>query len=175
MLAAKPSDRPPSAQAVLNALQSAARATSPQTPIAPPPPPAGAGKASKPLRHQRQPFALLEVLGSAAFTGFEGVLFLIVLADLIPLLPVSVGMCGMAMGGLVYAQYRRIIEKIDLAILAALSVAIAALIHFSFNPIELGFLAAIILSALGAATAVATTSLFRLIYQLLSGSKAREG
>lgn len=120
-----------------------------------------------PRRSQSQ-FPLLEVLGNAAFTGFEGALLLAGLTALLPAPPLGIGVWGMAMGGLIYAQYRRVIEKIDLPIIGAVTLAIVLLaiplavsLPFSREVVVVGAL-------LAGAGAVAVTALFRSIYLLLS-------
>ncbi|PSO87176.1 MAG: hypothetical protein BRC41_05375 [Cyanobacteria bacterium QH_9_48_43] len=109
--------------------------------------------------------ALLEILGGAAFTGFEGALLFIALESLFSSDSISIGLWGMSLGGLIFGQYRRIIEKIDLPIIAGITLGLVLLLSFlrSF-PSEI----VVVISILGGAGAIAATALFRLIYQLLS-------
>jgi serine/threonine-protein kinase len=179
LLQPAPKDRFQSAQEVLNAL-----VAQPSTPP-PPPPQSGAsthlqpsptpsGKSKKqpvpvapspaPLA-QRQPFALLEVLSSAAFTGFEGSLLYIAFASLLPSPSFSIGLLGMCLGGLIYAQYRRILEGKDFPILAVLTFALLLIPALRGN---LAIPAVAIIAVLGGAAAVAITAIFRLIYQILA-------
>lgn len=74
------------------------------------------------------------------------------------------GLWGGAIGLLVYAQYRRWIEKFDLTILAGISLAIAAFV-FRGSPL-LGRL--LIVPPLVGAALIAIVAFFRLIYQLIA-------
>jgi serine/threonine-protein kinase len=169
MLLPTPKDRFQSAEEVLDALnsqqgvstqlQSSSVGTGSQKgqpPIVNPPPT---------LPVQRRSFSLLELLGSAAFTGFEGVLFYIVLTSLLPSPGVSIGLLGMCMGGIVFALSRRFIEGKDLPILAGLTFLLM-LVPFLRGELAISTIA--IFAVLGGVGAVAVTALFRLIYQILS-------
>ena len=132
-----------------------------------PQPTSPASPASPPAAIQRnQPrFSLIEVLGSAAFTGFEGALLYLGLTNLLSVSGISLGILGMIMGGIVFALNRRIIEKIDLIIFAGITTGVVA-----FVPVLKGALAlqsVLIIAAMSAAGAIAITAFFRLIYQLL--------
>ncbi|PSO90137.1 MAG: hypothetical protein BRC46_14270 [Cyanobacteria bacterium QS_6_48_18] len=58
----------------------------------------------------RPAFTLLEILGEVAFTGFEGALLFTTLGTPFPSDSLSMGIWGMCLGGLIFAQYRRIID-----------------------------------------------------------------
>jgi serine/threonine protein kinase len=122
---------------------------------------------SSPPRQRSQPsFSLLEVLGSAAFTGFEGGLLYIALTSALSVSGISLGIFGMAMGGLMFALHRRIIEKIDLLIFAGVTTALVLFVpglHAS-----LGIQSILVIAIISAAGAIAITAFFRLVYQLLS-------
>ncbi|MGK7874574.1 MAG: protein kinase [Xenococcaceae cyanobacterium] len=186
MLLPTPSHRFQSAEEILNALNS--RSTPqpnpvnlpPQPPSIPQPPPTPQATPSPvksppqppPTRRRRQPsFSLLEILGGAAFTGFEGALLFIAFTSLLPNPAISMGLWGMSLGGLIFAQYRRIIEKVDLLIIAGISsglVWFVPALHklLVANNLEVFFV--IVLAIFAGAAAIAVTALFRLIYQLLS-------
>ena len=117
------------------------------------------------MRNQNN-FSLQEVLDSAAFTGFEGGLLAIILINLLSFSGVSVGTLGATIAILVYAQTRRIIEKIDLGIIAGLTIAI---IYF-FPALQGKFIFTdiLIIAAINGAGVVAVTALFRLIYKILA-------
>ena len=70
------------------------------------------------------------------------------------------------MGGLIFAEFRRIIEKFDLLIIAGLTLAAVGF----FKALQHGFPAEfiIVLAVLAGAGAIAATALFRLVYLLLS-------
>lgn len=118
-------------------------------------------------------FSIWEVLGGAAFTGFEGGLLAIALTSLLPSPGLSMGLLGMIVGGLIYAQYRRSIEQTEMLTIGAGTLALliffpalrsAALAIYPGSPIT-GVLFVAWLAALGA---IAATAIFRLIYKLLS-------
>jgi len=119
-----------------------------------------------PIKPNRPSFSLIEVLGSAAFTGFEGALLYIGLTNLLSFSGVSLGILGMVMGGIIFALSRRIIEKADLIIFAGISAGVVV-----FVPALHGALivpSVLIIAAISGATAIAITAFFRLVHQLLS-------
>ena len=145
------------------------------TPPAPPPPTTPptnpspippTSPAPPPLAASRNRFSLLEILGSAAFTGFEGALLAISFTNLLSVSGVSIGILGATIAGLIYAQTRRIIEKIDLVIIAGLSVVIVFFLPILQGEFVLGTI--LIVAAMSGAAAIAVTALFRLIYQILA-------
>ncbi len=110
----------------------------------------------------RPPLSLWAYLSGAVFTGFEGALLAIGLAQLPVSLPVQALLwLGIALV-LVVLQAQRIIEKIDLLILAVITLLIVGLL---VRP-ALEFLAIVIIG--GICSGVAIASLFRLVYKLLS-------
>lgn len=139
-----------------------------QTPVNPPPVP------STPVAISRRPrFSLLEALGGAAFTGFEGGLLLIAFTSLLKSPSISIGLLGMILGALIYAQYRRFIEGKDLPIIAVITLVTVMFIgplHGSILPLIKTYSPSIIIFAatIGGALAVAAYALFRLIYLVLS-------
>lgn len=180
MLLSAPNQRFQSADEVLHALTSSppppppapptqmpTRVTAPAAPLTPPTPlptPQPPAPISQPASRPR--FSLLEVLGGAAFTGFEGGLLFIALGSLLPSPGLSVGLLGMMIGGLLFAQYRRFIEKLDLLIIAGITLAIMLFFPVLRNgfPLEI----VVFVAMLAGAGAIAVTALFRLIYKLLS-------
>ena len=174
MLLPTPKDRFQSAQEVLYALHSAPNPPPSQTTIqrspspspapqrpSPPPTPASQVPAS-PLRQR----SLLEILGGAAFTGFEGALLWIALNSLLPAPGLKMGLWGMVLGGLIFAQYRRLIEKIDLVIIGGISLALLVFIPVLRGTVSIQWV--LIISILVAAAAIAVMAFFQLIYRLLS-------
>lgn len=179
-LLSTPSDRFASAKEVLEALNSSnppistniqKPSPSPSTPSSPP---QRVRVVTTPSPHpqKRQPsFSLLEILSSAAFTGFEGVLLSIAFASIFTSPGIYMGLLGMSLGGLVFLQNRRIIEKVDLLIIAGVTLGLVWFIpalHGLLIDNGLALYFAIVLSVLAAAAAILVTALFRLIYQLLS-------
>lgn len=183
MLLAAPNQRFQSAQEVIEAL------TPQQTPSPPPPPPVPQPPITPPVQQTpvnpppipsnpqpiaRSPaFSLLEVLGGAAFTGFEGGLILIVFTSLLKSPQISIGLLGMIVGLLIYLQYRRFIEGKDrpiIAVITLLAVMLIGPLHGSILPLIKAYSPIIIIFAatIGGALAIAAYALFRLIYLVLS-------
>ncbi len=159
-----PSTPPPTPPTGSQTIAQPPPARPPQTPPATPP---------VPQTRSRQSFSLVEFLGSAAFTGFEGVVLYAGFASILPG-AIAVGLVGASLGGLIYAQYRRAIEKWDFLILGAISLAIAVGLGTFFSaPFNLPSafvglaISLFMLSVLVAAVTVMVAILFRLIYQLL--------
>jgi serine/threonine protein kinase len=115
---------------------------------------------------QQPRFSLGEILASAAFTGFEGALLYIGLVSILSVSGVSLGILGMALGGLIFAQTRRIIEKVDLVIVAGITAAVVCFLPILHNGLVISTI--LIIATMSAASAIAITAFFRLIYQLLS-------
>ncbi len=140
-----------------------------QVPSAPPAPATPVNpQPSTPIAQapSRQPaFSLLEILGGAAFTGFEGGLLFIGLHSLSRFSGISMGLLGMIIGGLIFAQYRRVIEGKDLAIIVAITLPV---VLFLARRDSISLVSVIVLAGLAAAGAIAVTALFRLVYLLLS-------
>lgn len=186
MLMLAPSDRFHSATEVLQALESKQKTKQKQVQPAPvvntkpdpnPTPinlPAPAKPTSRPVKKKppRQPFTLVETFTSAAFTGFEGTLLSIALMKSLPLLGLSMGLSagiwGAILGGLVFAQNRRIIEKVDLLIIAGVSLGLFYWLPFLRGQFDIQTV--IILGVVAAAAGVAVASIFRLVYNFLSRS-----
>ncbi len=181
MLLPTPNQRFQSAQEVLDALTSQPTLSSPRMAITQPPsstpvnqpqpatvkPPPNLSPPVIPKGISRQSnFSILEMLSGAAFTGFEGALLFIALGSLIPSSGVSVGLWGMVMGGLIFAEFRRIIEKFDFLIIGGISLALV--VSFKWLQGSLLVPQILIVSVLAGAGAIAVTAIFRLIYLLLS-------
>ncbi len=129
----------------------------------------------QPIRQRAsvQRFSTLELLGAAAFTGCEGALLAIALFSLPIPSPINAGLWLVLALGLVVAQSRRIIEKVDLVILAGITFAVIGLLpalHAVLAGLSLGngFLTVAAAAVFGGLSAIAVTALFRLIYKLLS-------
>lgn len=163
MLLAAPSQRFQSATEILALLQPNSAPGGKVAPIKPATPVA-TPVATPPIRRQR--FSLFEILSSAAFTGFEGALIAISLTNLLSVSGISMGILGATMAGLIYAQTRRIIEKIDLGIIAGISLALIFFIPALQGQFVMETI--VIIAAMSGASAIAITALFKLIYQLLT-------
>ncbi len=125
----------------------------------PPNPPA-------PIKPNQPHFSLVEVLGSAAFTGFEGALLYIGLTNLLSVSGISLGILGMVMGGIVFALSRRVIERVDLIIFAGITAAVVAFVPSLHGALVVSSI--LIIAAMSGAGAIAIVAFFRLVYQLLS-------
>jgi serine/threonine-protein kinase len=125
----------------------------PATPVNPQPP-------------SRQPgFSLVKVLGGAAFTGFEAGLLFIVLRGFLGFSGLSMGLFGMIIAALIFAQYRHFIEGKDLPIIAGITLALILIPGLRYGqPLQL----VLAIAVFAAAGAIAVTALFRLVYLLLS-------
>ncbi len=158
MLLSAANQRFQSAQEVLDALDSR-NVPIPSTTITPLQP----QPQKQQLGSSRQPFSLLEILGGAAFSGFEGGLIAIALLSLLKSPIITLAASALILGILIFAQTRRWIEKWDLVIISAISFAIVLFVPFLHSVTQwtvLPFASGLI--------AIALTSLFRLIYKLLS-------
>ena len=156
----------------------------PSTMPVPPPPQAAPVKQVIPGQSPVKPsFSTLELLSHAAFLGFEGSLIGLAATSLIPATAISVGLTGMAIAGMMFAQGRRVIEKWDFFFIVGLS-----LIPFFFLPIlhkssviaplqavlivsapifQNPFFVILVIASFVGLALIAIVALFRLIYQLL--------
>jgi serine/threonine protein kinase len=160
MLAADPADRFSSAPTVLQALaadgfpvQSPPAATPPR----PRPPLANLTQAPLPRR-----FSTLELIGGAAFTGSEGALIGIGMGGLPIGFPLQLGLWALVIAGLIYLQFKRQIERLDLAIILGVSLGVVGLILKPTLPVLVGALLG------GAFVAIDVAVIFRLVYKLLA-------
>ncbi|MEG3878725.1 serine/threonine-protein kinase [Microcoleus sp. herbarium7] len=144
-----------------------------QPPTQQPPAPVSATPPGNLQPGGRRAFSIWDILGGAAFTGFEGGLLAIALTSLLPSPGLSVGLLGAIVGGLIYAQYRRAIEQTEMLVIGAGTLALlvffpalqtAATVIYPGAPIT----GVLFVGWLGALGAIAATAIFRLIYKLLS-------
>lgn len=172
MLLANPSQRFQSAQDVLDALAPKSAAVS--SPVATPDPvPATPAAPPAPRKSTLPALSMVEILGGAAFTGFEAGLMAIALVSLLGTTWISGGFWLVLLGILVLAQRLRVIEKIDLVILAAATFGIVGFfnqLHHASTFIALGnsFLNVLFLAIVGGLAVVAIAIFFQLIYKLVS-------
>lgn len=201
MLLPTPSQRFQSAEEVWNALKgptvasAAAPLPSPTAPaaaVAPaaatalqpgaavPPPSTGAAApaqvmASTPGQPPASPpgRSLVELLGGAAFTGFEGGLLAIAILSLLGTIILSPLLWLLLMGGLIWGQSRRLIERSEMIAIAGGTLLLVWLAPW-LNRVALGQLlgpglpSLLLVAIAGALIAVVVTTLFRLIYLILS-------
>lgn len=147
----------------------------PTQPPTPAPPAPSAPPASARSRSAISPFSTLELLLGAAFTGFEGGLIAVALVSFLGTSLLSAGFWVVLLAALVFFQARRIIERVDLLILAGITTAVvlflvsrklitAIVIPAIGNPL----LSVVVIAVMAGLAAIALTTLFRLIYKLLS-------
>ncbi|AFY53763.1 serine/threonine protein kinase [Rivularia sp. PCC 7116] len=173
MLRSAPSQRFQSAEEVWAALDESAQPLpetslnyhQPQA-ISQPQPPPLPKPSTKKYSSQVAEFSTLELLAGSAFSGFEGTLISIAFLSLLQSPPITFVTCAVIIGILVFAQTRRWIEKWDLVIIPAISLLIMIFIPLLQG--GLGIQGIVILSLAASLVAVALTSLFRLIYKILS-------
>jgi serine/threonine-protein kinase len=111
-------------------------------------------------------FTTWELLAGAAFSGFEGALIAIALFSLVKNPIITLAISVVILTGLIFAQTRRWLEKNDLLIIPTISFAIIFFIPFLRGGI--GIQQIIILGFMSALIAISVTTLFRLIYKLIS-------
>lgn len=131
--------------------------TQPPAPIPQPPP--------KPIPVQPK-FATWELLAGAAFSGFQGALIAIALFSLLKNPIITMAISVVILSGLIFAQTQRWLEKFDLLIIPAITLAIIFFIPFLHGGIVIQNV--VILAFASALIAIAVTSIFRLIYKLIS-------
>lgn len=201
LLLPAPKDRYQSAIEVLKALDEPVShpviQPQPQTPSTHPtkiqqqsqtPPTKSSPPAVKPVKTPRTSpkklFSTLELLSSAAFLGFEGILIGIAATSLISATGFSALITGMAIAGMMFAQGRRIIEKWDFLLIAGISLTaffflpilhkssvispLQAVLSVSAPIFQNPFFVILLIASFGALALIAIVALFRLIYQLLT-------
>lgn len=111
-------------------------------------------------------FSIIEILAGAAFSGFEGGLIAIAIFSLLKSPIITLLISAAILGVIIFAQTKRWIEKWDLLIISAISFAVVFFIPFLQARLPIQSLLIICLA--GGLIAIALTSLFRIIYKLLS-------
>ena len=180
MLRANPSDRFASANEVVAALTPSTPPPPlpPAPPVAVPPPvppvaapspsaqPAASPVTVMPVRPR---FSTLELLGGAAFTGFEGGLLAIAAFSLLGTKLVGAGFWLVLVGILVFLQNRRTIERADLLIISGITLAVMLLLPALRDVLPASSIqASVVIAVFAALVAVAVMAIFRIIYKLLS-------
>ncbi|MEH2158628.1 serine/threonine-protein kinase [Nostoc sp.] len=157
-----------SAQEVLRALNSQALApTQLNSPSVTLPPQPNSSNPVVPRRPPTQPaFSTLELLGGAAFSGFEGALIVIALFSLVKSPIITLTTSALILGILIFAQTRRWIEKFDLLIIPTITFAIIFFLPFLRGGLDI--LSVVTLAVAAGLVAISLTAVFRLIYKLLS-------
>ncbi len=172
MLRSAPNQRFQSAQEVLNTLDESAQgipqtslnSNQPQVISQPPSPPLSSP--SKPLSTPKSRFSTLELLAGSAFSGFEGALISIAFLSIIKSPTLTFIASAVVLGILISAQSKRWIEKWDLVIIPTVTLSIIFFIPLLQGDLDIQGI--VILSIAASLVTVAVTSLFRLIYKVLS-------
>ncbi|MFN7853398.1 serine/threonine-protein kinase [Anabaena sp. AL09] len=120
----------------------------------------------QPIKSVQPAFATWELLAGAAFSGFEGALIAIALFSLVKNPIITLTVAVVILNGLIFAQTKRWLEKFDLLIIPAVSFAIIFFIPFLRSNIAIEQV--IMLAAIAALISITVTTLFRLIYKLMS-------
>ena len=118
----------------------------------------------KPPRRIPQ-LTLWELLASAGFTGLEGALLLIAFSSLFSVPSISIGLWGMSMGGLLYAQWKRLLEKFDFLLVGGITLVVVLVVpplHSMPSAIV------IVIAIVASAGTISLTALIRLLYKLFS-------
>ncbi|WP_107668250.1 serine/threonine-protein kinase [Cyanothece sp. BG0011] len=177
LLLPSPRERYQSASEVLQALHSSQsqgissgtktsiqRPSNPSKPSVPSPPPQPSPSPISP--RATKTFSSVDLLIYSGFTGFEGAILILGLKNFLAVPGIIIG-C-MIMGGLLYLQYRQILDKKDLLIIGIITVVSLIVTLFlgflGFNSVSFLLIAGLVAGA----GLIAVTSLFKLIYQLLS-------
>ncbi|MBD2596346.1 serine/threonine protein kinase [Nostoc spongiaeforme FACHB-130] len=110
-------------------------------------------------------FSTTELLSGAAVSGFEGALIAIALSSLIsPMIAFTIAI--LILSGMIFAQTRRWIKTKNLLIVAVISFAIVLFVPALQAGMNIQQI--VILGITGSLIAIAVTTLFQLIYKLLS-------
>ncbi|TFI54617.1 serine/threonine protein kinase [Mastigocladus laminosus UU774] len=115
---------------------------------------------------QVAPLSTLELLIGAGFSGFEGGLIAIALYSVLGSINITLAACAVILAVLLFGQKQRWIEKTEMLVFAAGT--LAAIFFFPFLRLGLTIRQVIIIAIAGGLVAIAVTALFRLIYKLLT-------
>ncbi|WP_071188571.1 serine/threonine-protein kinase [Trichormus sp. NMC-1] len=111
-------------------------------------------------------FATWELLAGAAFSGFEGALIAIALLSLVKNPIITLAIAFVVLGSLIFSQTKRWIEKFDLLIIPTISLAIIFFVPYLQGGLAIQQI--VILAVAAALVTIAISTLFKLIYKLLS-------
>jgi serine/threonine-protein kinase len=172
MLRSAPNQRFQSATEVLHTLDQSAQAlpdtslNSNQPPVIsqPPPPPLASPSGTPSISVSK--FSTLELLAGSAFSGFEGALISIAFLSVIKSPSLTFIASAVVLGILIFAQSKRWVEKWDLVIIPTVTLSIIFFIPLLQGELDIPRI--VILSIAASLITVALTSLFRLIYKVLS-------
>ena len=115
-------------------------------------------------KRKQNSFSLVEVVSAAAFTGFEGALISLGITSWLAVSGESLGIIGAVMGGVVFALQRRLIEKVDLIVMAIATVGLILFVPVFQRGLPPSSM--LIIAIMSAAGGIAIIALFRLVYKL---------
>ena len=136
-------------------------ATAISNPTPPPAPPQ--------VQQATQPLSMVRFLGNAAFSGVQGGLLAIATASIIEAASIAIGAWVVMVAGLGFLQFRRIIEGLDLVIIAAVTMAIVIFfrpLHGVLTTPSMGLI--IVIALMAGCGMVMVAIVFRLIFRLIS-------
>ncbi len=138
----------------------------PSTALQPPPAPISASPSPAQLSPITPRFSLMEALSNTAFVGFQSPLILIILMGLLPNPALSLGLGGMIIGGVVYLLYKKTIEHWDLLIISSITLGVVLIFPTLMGTLPLTTV--LFLALMGGAACVAITTIFLLVFKLIS-------
>lgn len=168
MLLGAPNKRFQSAQEVIDALNTKTPSQPPNRLVTQPPAPKHPviqPPAPNPQLSSRSSFSTLELLASAGFSGFEGALIAIALYNFVQSVNITLAVAALVLTLIIFAQFRRWIEKWDLLIIAGITLAVVLFVPVLNNSLDRQVV--VLLAVAGGLIAIALTAIFRLIYKLL--------
>lgn len=168
MLLGAPNKRFQSAQEVIDALNTKTPSQPPNRLVTQPPAPKHPviqPPAPNPQLSSRSSFSTLELLASAGFSGFEGALIAIALYNFVQSVNITLAVAALVLTLIIFAQFRRWIEKWDLLIIAGITLAVVLFVPVLDNSLDRQVV--VLLAVAGGLIAIALTAIFRLIYKLL--------
>lgn len=121
-------------------------------------------QSQRPHQTSLRQFSLSEILTGAGFSGLEGGLIAIALMTLIKSQPISLGISVIVISVMIFAQFRRWVGGSDLIIFPVITLPIVLFFLRGSLTIPQVLFYAVIASLIS----IAVTSLFRLIYKVLS-------
>lgn len=125
--------------------------------------------APRPVKQPTQPLSMARFLGNAAFSGVQGGLLAIATASTITTPAIALGTWLVMLAGLGYLQFRRVIERQDLVIIAALTAAVVIFFKPLHGVLPVSSIGLVLVIALMAGCGMVMIAIvFRLIFRLIS-------
>jgi serine/threonine-protein kinase len=109
---------------------------------------------------------MVEIMGGAAFTGFEGSLVYLA-AETFVTPGISMAIAVLLSAGLAISQNRRLVEGKDLPILAVVTLLLVILSPLAGGTLN-NAMAVVLIAIVSGAVAIAVTAIFQLVRRLLA-------